>query len=170
MILLVYQSSHRHLHRCVATSELTGCWDDWFICLTLVHGPSFRSLSTLPASEDRFFRNRYFQNINKNYINEFSITNNSFLPLSYHEISTNKRRTTTPRKFNKNNHDSNNNSIESIRYKFWIRPNTKTVTSPLLGTSQVCHLHFRKLHWMRILLIFNLPLLDWVIAEIEGSY
>jgi hypothetical protein len=84
MILLVYQSSHRHLHRCVATSELTGCWDDWFICLTLVHGPSFRSLSTLPASKTiSFVRNWYFQTYNNSYLNEFSTkTTQSFSSLS----------------------------------------------------------------------------------------
>ena len=41
MILLVYQSSHRHLNWCVATSELTGCWQDWFICLSSTQDQAF---------------------------------------------------------------------------------------------------------------------------------
>ena len=49
---------------------------------------------------------------------------------------------------------------------FWIHPNTKPVISPLLGTLQVWNLHSHKLHWMRILPIFNSSLLDWVIIPI----
>ena len=137
----------------------------------LVQGPSFWSLSTLPRVRRPFppSRNRFFQIIIIVLSLRIFNQNNSILPLFITKYLPTKEGQTTPRKFNKNNHDSNNNSIESIRYKFWIRPNTKTVTSPLLGTLQVWNLHLNKLHWMRILPIFNSSLLDWVIVEIEGS-